>query len=114
MNGAWSHWDAATVAGHADELAVLTEHAVAVSMVEPCMSHGAPAVVALAGRRLVVAWTGVLPQWGTGRLEVRVDGPSASLRQGALEAAFVPVPFARAADLIVNQQDKGGADALDK
>lgn len=114
MNGAWAHWDAETIAGHADELAVLTEHAEAVTMAEPCVSHGAPAVVALAGRRLVVAWTGVLPEWGTGRLEVRVDGPSATLRQGKLDAAFVAVPFAQAADLIVNQQDKGGADALDK
>lgn len=95
MTGAWSNWSQGTIDGHAPELAILQEHVPDATMAEAAVSGGRACVVAWADR-LVVVTAGRPVRYGTGAVEVRVDGPSASIRQGAASAVYVPVPFALA------------------
>lgn len=98
-DAAWSNWSAGTIEGHADELAILTEHCPQATMAEAALSDGKACVVAWADR-LVVVVLGRPVVYGSGPLSVRVDGPSASMAQGPASAVYVPVPFALTVDVL--------------
>ena len=79
--------------------AVLREQVPEATMAEAALSDSQPCVVAWAGR-LVIIITGRPVQYGEGRVEVRVDGSSASMRQGSVSCVYAPVPFALTVDTL--------------
>lgn len=102
-NAAWSNWSQGTIEGHAPELAILQEHCPEATIAEAAVSGGEACVVAWADR-LVVVVAGRPVTYGEGPVEVRVDGPSASMRQGDVSAVFVAVPFALSVQVLAGDR----------